>query len=147
MTPPDHVAWQPFQEPLSSTLKRTIAIAIVVSAVLAWRWGRWTHWPTLALLILWPSLGGHYVDLMFLNYLRPRSPAARAVQLVMRGVVWFLGGVGLAVGMWGTAMLIGSRTMHRPAWWVAGLAFIGIELIAHVVLQLRGMPSVYNGRG
>jgi len=96
-------------------LARTVAIAVVVSAALAWRWGRWTHWPTLALLILWPSLGGHYVDLLFLNYLRPRVPATRGVQLGMRGVVWFLGGVGLAVGMWGTAMLVGSRAMHRPA--------------------------------
>ena len=31
--------------------------------------------------------------------------------------------------------------------WLGGLAFIGIELVAHLVLQLRGRPSFYNERG
>ncbi len=26
---------------------------------------------------------------------------------------------------------------HWPAWWLGGIAFIGIELVAHLVLQLR----------
>jgi hypothetical protein len=47
-----------------------------------------------------------------------------------------------------TAMaLISFRPMHWPAWWIAGVGFIGVELIAHVFLQLRARPSFYNGRG
>jgi len=30
---------------------------------------------------------------------------------------------------------------------LGGLAFIGIELVTHLVLQLRGRPSFYDGRG
>jgi hypothetical protein len=30
---------------------------------------------------------------------------------------------------------------------VAGAAFIAIELVVHFILQLRGAPSFYNGRG
>jgi hypothetical protein len=58
------------------------------------------------------------------------------------------GGGLLALGMWATA----TRLAHPPVvrwvgWWVAGVAFIGIELVAHLVLQARGRPSFYNGRG
>jgi hypothetical protein len=70
------------------------------------------------------------------------------VQLAARLATWFLGGIILAVGMYLTATALhGSRPAHWPAWWIAGLAFIGIELIAHVFLQIRGCPSFYNGRG
>jgi hypothetical protein len=30
---------------------------------------------------------------------------------------------------------------------VAGVAFIGVELVAHAVLQARGRPSFFTGRG
>jgi len=43
--------------------------------------------------------------------------------------------------------LAGLRRVPWPAWWLVGLAFIGIELLAHLVLQWRGQPSFYNGRG
>jgi hypothetical protein len=36
---------------------------------------------------------------------------------------------------------------HWPRWWLGGLVFIGIELVAHLVLRLRGRPNFYNGRG
>ena len=42
--------------------------------------------------------------------------------------------------------LAGFRPARWPAWWLGGLAFIGIELLAHLLLQLRGRPSFYNGR-
>jgi hypothetical protein len=41
----------------------------------------------------------------------------------------------------------GMRTMPFPAWWLAGVVFIGVELIAHAALQARGQRSFFNGRG
>jgi hypothetical protein len=62
--------------------------------------------------------------------------------------VWFAGGIALALGMDLTAMVLAGFGMARwPAWWIGGLAFIAVELAAHLVLQLRGQPSFYNGRG
>jgi len=144
----DNVTWQPYKEPLRITLARTGTIALVVGAVLA-RWlGGLAHWPLATLLVLWPSFGGHLVELWFLNWLRPRLPVARAVQVGIRVVVWFIGGTGLALGMRLTAIVLaGFRSAHWPAWWLGGLAFIGIELAAHLVLRLRGRPSFYDGRG
>jgi hypothetical protein len=141
--------WQPYREPLRTTLLRTGIIALVIGALLArGSGGGLARWPTATLLALWPALGGHCVELWFLNWLRPRLPITRAVQAGARVAAWFVGGTALAIGMALTATaLAGFRPAHRPAWWLGGLAFIGIELVVHLVLQLRGRPSFYNGRG
>jgi hypothetical protein len=140
--------WQPFREPLRITMLRTGVIAIVVGAVLARSWSGLARWPLATLLVLWPSFGGHWVEVRFLNGLSPRLSVARGVQVAARVGVWFVGGAGLAIGMGLTAMaLAGFRPSHWPAWWLGGLAFIGIERVAHLVLQLHGRPSFYNGRG
>ena len=140
--------WQPYREPLRSTILRTGTIAIVVGAVIASPGGGWRHWPILTLFVFWPSFGGHWVEVGFLNWLRPRLPIARGVQIAARVGVWFAGGVGLAAGMRLTAASLGAfRRTHWPAWWLGGVIFIGIELMAHLALQLRGRPGFYNGRG
>src|SRR4051812_48307982 len=140
--------WQPFREPLRVTLTRTIIIALVAGVAFA-RWSGWRiHWSMATLLMLWPSFGGHWVELWFLNWLRPRLPNARHVQVVARVGVWFFAGVGLALGMALTATaLTAVRPRRWPAWWLGGCAFIGVELVAQLGLQLRGRPSFYNGRG
>lgn len=144
-------AWQPHREPLRATLVRTILIAIVAgTALAAWsaRSARPIRWPLAVILMLWPSFGGHWLELWYLNWLRPRLPAVRTVQRLARLGTWFLGGCGLGVGMALTARaLAGIPLTHWPAWWVAGVAFIGLELVAHTVLQTRGRPSFFNGRG
>jgi hypothetical protein len=141
--------WQPYREPLRATLTRTIAIALVVGAVgsIA-RGGGLERLPLAVLLALWPSFGGHWVELWFLNWLRPRLPGERAVQLAARLAVWFVAGIAIGYGVYITGtMLAGFPRDRWPAWWVGGFAFIGIELVAHLPLQLRGQPSFYNGRG
>jgi hypothetical protein len=142
----ENLTWKPFKEPFRITLARTGTIALVIGGVLAWRLGGLARWPTATLLALWPSLGGHWVEVWFLNFVRPRLPITRAVQVAVRVVVWFIGGLGLAIGMNLTAMLAGLRPRHWVAWWLGGIGFIGIELTAHLVLRLRGRPSFYDGR-
>ncbi len=100
---------------------RTGMIAIVAGAVLARLWGGLAHWPMGPLVALWPSFGGHWVEVWFLNWLRIRLSIARGVQVAARVGVWFVGGAGLAVGMGLTAMaLAGFRSAHWPAWWLGG---------------------------
>jgi hypothetical protein len=137
-----------YHEPLRKTQLQTVTIALVLAAVLTRLRGGLVRWLTVAVLILWPALGGHYVELCFLNWLRPRLPSSLAAQLAARVGVWFAGGVILLLCMRLTAMALGTfRPEHWPAWWVGGLAFIGIELVVHLILQLRGRASFYNGRG
>jgi len=123
-------------------------IAIVLGAVLAGFWGGLQRWPLTTLMMLWPALGGHWLEVWFLNWLRPRLSEARRVQVSARVGVWFVGGIGLAIAMRLTATALpGFRPARWLAWWLTGLAFIGIELVAHLALQLRGRPSFYDGLG
>ena len=122
-------------------------IAIIAGAVFARFQGGMARWPIATLLMLWPSFGGHWVEIGFLNRVRPRIPAARGLQLAARLGVWFAGGVCLAIGIELTAMALGFRRGLWPSWWLGGPAFIAIELVVHLVMQLRGRPSFYNGLG
>ena len=142
-------AWQPYREPLRTTLIRTITIAVVVGAVVSRFWGgSLARWPIATLLILWPSFGGHWVEMAFLEWIRPKLPRARVIQVAGRLAWWFCGGVtvGLAMALTGRAFPGGER-IPWPAWWIYGLAFIAVELIAHTGLQLSGRASFFNGRG
>ena len=141
--------WEPYRESLGVTLARTGAIAVVLGGVLAtMRGGGWARWPVATLLALWPALGGHFVELWFLNWLRPRIARSRVVQVAARVGVWSVGGVVLLAAMWGTATVLG---LHHPdwrrVWWIGGLGFVGVELIAHLALFASGRPSFYDGRG
>ena len=140
--------WQPHRESFGVTLRRTVIIAAVAGAVLA-RWpGSRFPWPVAMLLAFWISFGGHWVELWFLNWLRPRLSTARAVQATARLIVWFIGGTFLVSGLLLTAMsLIGFGPSIAPVYWARGFIFIGIELLVHLIAQLRGLPSFFNGRG
>jgi hypothetical protein len=140
--------WQPFREPVRDTALRTVGIAVVVGVALALASSGRIPWWMGVLLVLWISLGGHFVELWFLNWVRPLLPTARGVQIAARIVAWFVGGIVLSFAMALSArVLTGSWPARQPAWWVGGLAFIGLELLVHVGLQLRGRPSIYDGQG
>jgi hypothetical protein len=133
---------QPYREPLAVTLRRTLAIAVVGGAAL----GGLRRWPIAAVLVLWVSLGGHCIELWFLNWLGPRLPAVQGARVAARLVVWFAGGVALGGAMSATARLA-SGALTWPRWWIPGVAFVGLELLVHLVLWMRGRPSFYDGHG
>ncbi len=85
-------------------MARTGTFALVVGAVLAGWFGGMTQWPMATVLVFWVTFGGHWVEVWFLNNLRPRLPVARAVQAGVRIGAWFMGGIGLALGMRLTAL-------------------------------------------
>lgn len=140
--------WQVYREPLRATLSRTIGIALVVGGVIAWRYGNLRVWPIAAGLVLWFSLGGHWVELWFLNWLRPRLSRSRIPQVAARLGVWFVGGIGLGLGIVLTMRLFSlDRRVDVPAWWVFGVLFVALELVAHIALAARRRPNFYNGKG
>ena len=139
--------WQPFRESLKATAVRTVTIAGVVGVVIAWASHGRIAWPAATVIALWPSLGGHAVELLFLNWLRARLPSARRAQVIARLVVWSAAGAIFALLLKPTSAVLGVHPpVHLPIW--LGMAgFLVIELIAHLALELRGRPSFYNARG
>lgn len=135
---PQNVNIQPYSEPLRVTLRRTVTIAVVAGAIMALSFGGLKYWPAATLLAMWPSLGGHWVELWYLNWLRPRLSTSDFIQKLTRILFWFAGGILLGLGMQLTALLLpGLKRFHWPNWWFAGVGFIGIELVVHSVLTVR----------
>ncbi|HEY6345378.1 MAG TPA: hypothetical protein VIY49_28110 [Bryobacteraceae bacterium] len=163
---------------------RTGAIAVLTGAAFATFSGRFARWPLATVLALWPSFGGHWVEVWFLNRLRPRLSSleraqrircglplnahnafavrlplnahnafavrlpARGVQVATRVLLWFIAGAGLVFAMrLSLPALALVWPAHWPVWWVGGFAFMVVELVTHLVLQLRGRPNFYNGLG
>jgi len=145
--------YRPSPEPLRQTLTRTVLIAVFAGAAVGLASRKLSAWPVAALLAFWPSFGGHWVEVFFLRALGPRISPAPTVQTAVRLMVWFAGGCLLLQAMHGTAAalmrvsLMPASGTRWPAWWLGGLAFAGIELAVHLLLQLRGKPNFYNGRG
>jgi hypothetical protein len=137
----------PTHEPFVRTLARNVTIALLVGVALA----AMRRNPSLALpatlVALWPSLGGHVVEIAFLAVVRPRIPPTRWVQAVARVVWWLAGGVVLR-----EAMIVTARTLAifapGSAWFrMVPLLFVGLELLVHALLAARGRPSFYRGDG
>ena len=143
---PASAEWQRVEEPLGQVLRRTVGIALAVGAVLALRTHRLRTLVPMAAVALWPSLGGHFVELAFLNGLRPHLPGRRAVQVAARLGVWLVAGVVFYVLMAQTARVLPVPPFPLKWWWVGGPAFVVIELLAHVGLALRRLPNFYDGR-
>ena len=140
-------AWPRFQEPVRRTLTRNLAIAGVIAAGWALATGRPRLVFPLVILASWFSLGGHYVEVAFLNGLRPRIAPRRVVQVVVRVLVWMASGILLYLCMVATAHLLPFRPPALRLWWYGAVLLIGIELLAHAALAIRGRPNFYNGRG
>lgn len=134
-------------EPLLRTLGRNVVLAVIVGCVLALQRHNLKLLPSLAALALWFSLGGHYVELVFLNGVRPRVAPGRLPQLAWRVGVWFVGGAVLFLLMATTARVLPFRSIPFRLWWYGGCALVGIELLVHAALALRGEPNFYSGRG
>jgi len=136
-----------FEEPFRRTLTRNVTIAAVVGVVLAFRRHDLGLFLPVTILALWFSLGGHYVELLFLNGVRPRVPQGRATQAVARLLVWFLGGAILYVCTAVTARALPIAGPPLTQWWFGSVLFIGLELAVHGIFVLRGLPNFYDGRG
>ena len=136
-----------FQEPLRRTVVRNVALAAGVGVVFALQRHRLRLLFPIAALALWFSLGGHYVELAFLNGLRPRFSQGRLTQAGLRLVVWFAGGAVLYVLMAASARILPLEPPPLRMWWYGGLLLIGVELAVHALLSVRGRPNFYSGRG
>lgn len=139
--------WPRIEEPFRRTLARNVTIAIGVAAMFALFRHNVRAFLPVVTLALWPSLGGHYVELAFVNGIRARIPPSPGTQAVVRLIVWFAGGVLLYMCMAATAGVLAFKPLPLRLWWCGGLLFIGIELAVHAFLAVRGLPSFYSGRG
>jgi hypothetical protein len=139
--------WSRMDEPFRLTLARNVAICVVVGVLVSLLRHDFRLFLPVAVLALWPSLGGHFIELAFLNVLRPRISQGRLTQAVVRMLVWAASGVLLYLCMAATARLLAIEILPLDLWWCGCVLFIGIEIAVHAVLAIRGLSSFYDGRG
>jgi hypothetical protein len=135
------------EEPFRHTLARNVTIAAVVGGVFAFQRRDLTLFLPVTAFALWFSLGGHYVEVAFLNGIRARLPQRRLTQALVRLLVWSCGGALLYACMAATARALPIGAPRLRPWWFGSVLFIGVELAVHAVLAIRGRPNFYNGRG
>ena len=112
-----HTSVSRFEEPLRRTLVRNVSLAAGVGALLALQRHSLRWFLPVAALALWFSLGGHYVELAFLNSLRARLSQGRLTQVALRLLVWFTGGVVLYVLMAASARVLPLEAPPLGMWW------------------------------
>jgi hypothetical protein len=129
------------------TLARNLAISVAAGVAIAVA----GHAPFLTLpgtfLALWPSLGGHFIEIAFLDGVRHRLPRVRLVQICARLVWWLAGGALIGAALIATAHALLIAAPRWRLWWMGAPIFVGIELVAHSVLALRSRPNFYRGDG
>jgi hypothetical protein len=141
-----------FEEPLHrtlarTTLARTAGLAVLIGAVFALQRHHLALLLPIAALALWFTLGGHVVEIIFLNRLRDQIPQGRSTQVLVRLLLWLSGGILLYLGMAATARTLAMAGPPFRLWWIGGCLLIAVELVAHAALAMRGRPNVYNGLG
>jgi hypothetical protein len=145
MTP--QTPWAPFAEPWRATLLRTGSIAWAIGLGAGLYGGQLAVVPLVTLLALWFTLGGHYVEVLFRNQIRRHIGGPPSFVAVARLIVWFVGGEVLYAGAVTTRSILTGRGAVPWPWWTGGILFVGMELLIHLLLRARRLPSFYDGRG
>lgn len=141
-----------FKEAFSKTLIRTVITATIIAAILffahAFPSGDQTKLNLLIMIWLMVYiivLGGHLLELIFINYLKFVLPKNIILLYVIRIAYWFLCAIPLIFG----AGLIHNLFVHKNGPMVYdytfGVFYIGIELFMHAMMQIRFRKSFYNG--
>jgi hypothetical protein len=138
---------EPFAEPWRTTALRTGLLALAAGIGVGLIKGHLALVPWVTLFALWFTLGGHFLELLFRNRLRHYISDQPAALALARAAYWFVGGVVLFEAAQATQTLLARRMAVPLSWWMAGVGFVGVELLIHLGLRARGEPSVYDGRG
>ncbi len=135
----------PQAEPLWAPFRRNTLLAMGAGAALSLPHPTVRRWFAATLIMLWPTFGGHFVELLFLRGMSPRVSPSIGVQTLVRILTWFLGGMLLSLPMLATVRATGVP--HFASWlspWMGGVAFVALELLVHAIRRLRGLPSLYQ---
>jgi hypothetical protein len=153
--------FKPFHESLLATVVRTGSIAIIVASIVTVirlhhapiSSVQWHNWLALAVFVGWITFGGHWVEIAYLNGLRPKiAPWSDAALVCVRLAIWLAGGAILFLcAIVSLRLLIASELPDSPHAFKAllqgGPIFVVVELCAHTFLLLTRRPSFWNFRG
>ena len=141
-----------YKEKIKNTLIRNFLIALLIGLIFTFvQFDNFNDVTTKQLTIniisiFWISFGGHWIDILYLNYLRFQLPKKRHIETTTRLLWWYLGGTLLFTAVSITQNAFNSVTMIPLISWYYGIIFILIEFVAHGIMQLVRKESFWNGK-
>jgi hypothetical protein len=141
-----------YPEVFFQTIKRTIITTIIIAAIITWC-GIFPSGDKSKLVLFgisWSAVfcivfGGHWLELVFINYIKFGLPRNIVLLYLLRIPYWFLSSVPLFFIAGIVANLFSNKPVYLGRWWMFGFIYIVIELLMHAIMQVRYKKSFYNG--
>ena len=89
--------------------------------------------------------GGHWLELLFINFIKFGLPKSMLLLYFVRVCYWFLSSILLFLIANTVRNLLENKSGQLGNWWIFGLLYIGIQLVMYAIMQLRLKKSFYNG--
>jgi hypothetical protein len=139
-------------ESFIQTAVRALLTTTIIAVILYWlhifRQGEISKLSLFEMIWSWGFcivFGGHWLELLFINYLKFVLPKNILLLYFIRIAYWFL----CSVPLFYIANLISNLFSHKTGqlgnWWTFGFFYIGIQLFVHAVMHIRSRKSFYNG--
>jgi hypothetical protein len=139
-------------ESLIKTVIRTILTTTIIAVILyclhvfpSGDKSKLTLFEMIWLIVFCIVFGGHWLELVFINYIKFALPKNILVLYFVRIVYWFLCSIPLFLIADLINNLFSHRTGHLGHWWAFGFFYIGIELLMHGLMHISFKKSFYNG--
>ena len=139
-------------EPFIQTVIRTIITTTIIAVILillhvfpAGDKSKLTLFEMIWTAIFCIVFGGHWLELLFINYLKFALPKSILVLYFTRIAYWFLCSIPLFFMADLMINLFSDKAAHLGHWWTFGFFYIGIQLIMQAIMHIRYKKSFYNG--
>ena len=131
-------------EPFLTTLARSTIVAGILAFVLMFILPRhttflWDYVDVFTVAFCFAFLG-HYVDALLWRIPEIEYGVGRIIRILS----WFAGGLWCYIVARWLWMLYGRDLHELPRLMWGGVFFVGLELVAHAILKVRGRPNVYD---
>lgn len=143
---------QKYSEPFLKVVLRTLVTSAVIALILTFArvfpyqgMGKTAVFGLIWLMLFCVVFGGHWLEVLFINYLKDMLPQNILLLYFARIAYWILCSVPLFILANFAANSLTSHGMHLGNWESFGLVYIGIELIMHTFMYFRWKKSFYNG--
>ena len=107
-----------------------------------------TIWAANVVGLFWMTFGGHWLELVYVNFIANRFHT-QFMQRLVRITLWFtVGGLIVLASSWTRTLFgFGAFAVRPLNWEIAGLFFILVQLVIHTVYYLFKQPSFWTHDG
>jgi len=141
-----------YHESFTQTIVRTIVTTTLIAVILYFlhlfpghELSQVSKFEMIWLAVFCIVFGGHWLELLFINYIKFKLPKNILLLYLTRIVYWYL----CAIPLFFSAGIVVELFLHNSTFRAhlkpIGFFYIGIQLVMHAIMQARIKKSFYNG--